>query len=251
MKPYVIVVPEYVSNSAGIHGLYLLNEHLILHGPGSRVVVCGSPKWVPPTDDEITVYPDCFAGNYYNAKNVVRYLMMFAGYFGLHTDSDFPESEYMYYYTPEFCLSGRNPDNVLSIPMIKEDRFPYKHPSERSGSCCLAIKYNALVGPYFQNLPEDCIQMTKEMDLQELFSRVKKMYSYDNSAMNIEAALAGIEVEFRFNPRFEAPFSFGEYFDYKDIAGSYQKMKKLYWEKQLPEFIRRTQERFKENEEIR
>jgi len=232
------MAPPKASTSAGVTALYLLGDHL-----SARMVVQG--HLYSPTDNEIVIYPDCVPGNPLNAKNVVRLLFMWAGYFGPPTDSDFPESEYMYYYIPDYVLNGRNPDNILTIPMLKEDRFPFKHPSKREGSCYLAIKYCDYFGNHVPaDLPPDCTRITKSLDISELFSHKKTLITFDNSAINLEAALAGMNVEYRYNETFKDRYQWGRYWTYHDVILSYAKQKELYQTKWLPEFIERTQEHF-------
>ncbi len=235
---YAIVAPERNSTSAGIEALHLLNEHLCALGEESRMVVLGKNY---PQKDEVVIYPDCVIGNPYRAQKVVRYLLMYAGYFG--QDKTFPESEYLYYYMPDFIIPGVNEGNILTIPPIYDDRFPYSD-KPRYGTCYLAIKYQ----DYFRlppfDLPPDCIRITKLHDLPALFSVIKKMITFDNSAINIEAAMAGVEVEYRFNEKFTGRFVIGDYFDWNDVRGSYQRMKEVYHGVHLPQFISRTKERF-------
>lgn len=244
---YCILAPPKITTSAGIVALYLLNGHLIATGQVSRIITLDHtgtviPEGViPPNPGEITIIPETFPGNIFQAKNVVRYLLMFAGYFG-HTKT-FPESEYLYYYTPEFIVDGREPENILSVPVVNELRFPYQ-PDNRHGTCYLAHKYK-MFGGIPDNLPEDCEEITKVIDIEELFKTKKKLISYDNSAINLEAAMCGMEVEFRFNEHFERPFTFGEYFDNNQVRESYNALKTRYFKEQLPAFITKTQERFK------
>lgn len=247
---YVIVAPPFLSTSAGVFGLHLLKTHLETAGQTCRIIELeGIGAFAPPnidypTNNDIVIIPDCFSGNVLKAKNVVRYLMMFAGYFGPHTDSNFSPTELMYYYSPEFLLNGRNPANILTIPMLNEIKFQYSN-GPRSGSCYLAIKYQDYFGYKIEGLPADCIRIDRTTDLGSLFKTVKKLITFDNSAINLEAALAGVEVEYRFNEKFEKPFIYGDYFDYSDVPASYAEQKRLYFSEQLPNFITRTQEHFK------
>ena len=240
MRDYVIVAPPANTTSAGITGLYKLDRDLRARGMQSRVITPGDG--LQPAPDDIVVYPDCFSGNMFGAKNVVRMLFMWAGYFG--QDKDFPESEYMYYYVPDYILNGRNPDNILTIPMIDEERFPYKPLDERSGSCYLAIKYQDYFGNQVTGLPADCVRINKQMDIAQLFSEKKTLITFDNSAINTEAALAGMDVEYRYNPTFEKRYYWGKYWSYYDVPMSYALQKQLYRNTWLPQFIQRTQERF-------
>lgn len=243
LKRYVIVAPEYVSTSAGIGALYRLHENLKVAGQKSRIVVPLGGETA--SNDEIVVYPDCYSGNPLNAKNVVRYLLMYAGYFG--QDSDFPESEYMYYYSPDFVLNGRNPGNILSLPIVDEKKFKYQ-PEGRSGSCYLAVKYKNYFGYQPTNLPPGCVEITNHMDLVKLFKTVKTLITFDNSAINLEAAFCGIDIEYRFNEKFEKPIGFGPGFDLNDPYRSYKEIMERYYDDQLPAFIKRTQEHFKDED---
>lgn len=261
MKPYVIVAPKYTSKSAGISGLYRLCDQLNDIGCKARVIrieedhlgnqvitlVRGSTL---PTDEDIVIYPDHgITGNPFNAKNVVRYLMMYAGYFG--QKAEYPASEYMYYFAPEFVYKGRNPDNILTIPCVDEDKFKPVLNKNREGTCYLAIKYC----DWFRrelppDLPKNAIKITKETDLPKLFSKVKTLITFDDSSINLEALMSGVEVVYRHSDLFKKNMKFGEYWDLKKPRESYLKLKQIYREKQLPEFIRKTQEHFGEGSRV-
>ncbi len=240
MKSYAIATPGMAPASAGISGIHQMNADLLAYGCDSRLILRGESV----TDSEIVVYPDhTFDGNPSGANNVVRMLFMYAGYFGKW--KDYPPEEYMYYYSPDFVFEGREPDNILTVPMINERRFPFIPQEDREGSCYLAVKFQDFFGKKPFDLPNGCIRITKQMDLPELFSRIKTLVSFDNSAINIEAMMAGIDVRYRFNEHFEKPFRLSETFDLNNVRESYRELKRIYYEEQLPSFIKRTQEHFK------
>lgn len=241
-KPYIIVAPhaQFIPTSAGIRGLYLFAEHLKQSGERATVVTPGQYHHEMPDNNHIVVYPDCFGGNIYGAKNVVRFLFMYAGYFG--QDKDFPESEYMYYYLPDYILNGRNPDNICTVPMMLEERFPYKPPHERFGDCYLALKHHNYFGKQCFGLHEGMLAIDRHMDLAELFSRVRTLYTFDNSLINMEAAFAGIDVVPMYSETFKELY---RHFDYKNPRESYGRLKALYFNEQLGQFISRTQEHFR------
>lgn len=242
MKNYVIVAPQYTHASAGIRAMYKLNEDLNKFGYTSRVLLFPKELKNNVESNEIVIYPDSLVGNPLKSNKVVRLLFMFAGYFG--EDKDFPKDEYMYYYSPEFILNNRNPENILTIPIIDESRFPYKSVNERSGTCYLSTKYE----DYFKlkidksTLPNDCTKITIDTNLSDLFSRVQTLITYDDSSINIEALLAGIKVEFRFNEKFPKLQTLGG-FDYSNVVESYKQLRRNYLV-QLQQFVQRTQERF-------
>ena len=238
---YIICSPPLDMLSAGLIALQMLNPDIQTSGFESRII----PPWanIKAMDDEIVIYPDTIRGNPFEAKNVVRYLLMEAGFFG--DDKDFPESEMIFYYSSDFILNNRNPENILSIPTVKESRFPHKAEG-RIGSCYLAKKYASIKKCSLPELPRDCIPITHLTNLEDLFSKVKTLITFDNSAINIEALLCGIEIDWRFNEYFKKPFTFGEFFSYEPnkIHDSYKELKRRYIEDQLPHFIGATQARF-------
>lgn len=246
-RAYVIVAPTRVSTSAGVSALYKLNDDLVLRGYKSRVISISeeqidiSKVTNPPTDDEIVLYPDCFIGNPFKAKRVIRFLFMNAGYFG--HDKTFPNSEFMYYFAPEFIIESRNAENILTVPTIREERFPY-HPYGRSGTCYLATKLDYFQIPVPDELPKDYTKITKNTDLEVLFATKQKLITYDNSAINLEAMMCGMEVEFRFNNKFPGLITFGGLFDYSKPRQSYAALKSRYYTLQLPFFVERTQRHF-------
>ena len=128
--------------------------------------------------------------------------------------------------------------------MIREERFKY-NPDGRSGSCYIARKYEEIFGQRVSNLPPDCVKITNGTDVEELFKTKKTLITYDYTSLFVEAKLCGMEVEYRFNPTFTGLFSFGDYWSWDDVRSSYEKQKEVYRTIQLPNFIKRTQEKFK------
>ncbi len=236
---YIICAPEWTHRSAGICALYKLSDDLIRLGKKSRMVTVSG--YEPPFKKSIVVYPDTTNGNPLKSLNVVRYLLMHAGYFG--NDTQFPDTELMYYHSKDFVLDSRSPHNILTIPITDESRFPYKA-AGRSGTCYIARKYRDVFGHTVTDLPQGCIEITDYTDLSALFSNVKTLITFDNTAINLEAALAGIDVEYRFNETFKERITPGDGFDWSNPIGSYKQLKEKYYDQQLPQFISNTQERF-------
>lgn len=236
---YAIVAPQFRMTSAGVRVLYKLNDHLNSLEQKSRIITLESG--LKPTEDEIVIYPDCYAGNIFEATKVVRFLLMHAGFFG--QDRDFPENEMMYYYLPDYVLNNRNPENILTVPVLEEERFPARFSKDRSGTAYLALKYQDHFGLPV-DVPEDAIRITRDTDIQELLGRVKKLITYDNSLINLEATLAGVEVEYRFNEKFPHQVSPFPGFDWSTPAVSYREWRLRYYTLQLPKFIQRTHDRF-------
>lgn len=236
---YVIGAPYPDPCSAGIAALYKLNTDLRNNGQRSRVVnMTGYEKL---RGNELLILPDTIIGNPLKAKRVVRYLLMTAGFFG--HDRNFPESELLYYHSRDFIINGRNENNILTVPASDDLRFPYKKDG-RSGSCYIARKYRNAFGYRPPDLPKDCFEIDHTTDLKLLFARVETLITYDNTAINLEAALAGIKIDWRFNPAFEKPISIGDDFDWSNARESYIRLKERYYTQQLPDFIKRTQEHF-------
>jgi hypothetical protein len=237
---YVITAPPFVSTSAGVQAIYKLGRDLAERGFSTRMlpnIPCGGEV----ADDEIVIYHDTITGNPYKAKKVVRYLLMYAGYFG--GDKDFPASEYMYYHSPDFVINDRDSENLLTIPMLKEERFPYRAPECREGVCHLVTKYQGFFRKIPTDIPLNSIRITTSTNLQCLFSWVKKLITYDESLINLEAAIAGIDVEHRFNEHYKKPIGFPG-IDFTNHVEGYKKLKERYYDIQLPQFIERTQKRF-------
>ncbi len=237
---YAIGAPYPDPNSAGVSALYKLSRDLKEMGQRSRIVNLTGYEKI--RDNEILVLPDTIIGNPMRAPRVIRYALMYPGYFG--HDRNFPASELMYYHSPDFILDGRSPDNILTIPVSDEARFPYKTDG-RSGTCYLARKYKNAFGYAPPDRQTDWIEITHATDLGRLFGSVKRLVTYDNSAINLEAAMCGVTVDFRFNEAFIKPISLGSDFDWSCARESYMRLKERYRSQQLPEFISRTQEHFK------
>jgi hypothetical protein len=242
-RKYIIIAPEYDPKSAGVRVLYRLAADLARAGFSARCRFAVNDMLDDEKRNAIFIYPDTVSSNPYGARNVVRYLLMTAGFFG--HDRDFPPSEYLYYYEKDFVLFGRDPDNILSVPLINPKRFEFKSPSRRQGSAYCAIKFQNKKGQKVFDIPDDCERITYDTDLVELFGRIETLYMFDRTAIELEAQLAGIRIVHRFNEFHTHPFKIGDDWDVTDPWKSYERVESAY-RKQLNDFIARTQARFRD-----
>ncbi len=225
--PYYIVAPRYTRTSAGIKVLHLLCH--ALNRLGERAYIITHPYCPPPfvvTNPEfntplltkhildndyeaglspIVIYPETVTGNPFLAPFVVRYVLNFPGLLGgaTHYDPD------------EFCvaysehLAQSLPDCRMSLFFPASDpRVFNPYPRvPRQGSCFYAGKYKYFHGGELFDITRDSVEITRDRpesqtpeQIADLFRRSEVFYTYDNTALAIEALLCECPVVFLPNP---------------------------------------------------
>ncbi len=229
LNPYYIVTPAYRRASAGIRCLHMLCHHLNLSGemayllqdPDLRdpeAMVTGTDLLTPilthaiATDhfkrgqQPIVVYPETVKGNPFNAEIAVRYLLNFPGLLG--GDEWFPDEEIRFAYSEVLGKAAGCENNILFIPPI--DTSVFKPPPEgmvRQGSCFYADKFQKIHG----GVLDDCTRGSTEIlrgsdkdqthhEIADLLQRSELFYTYENTALAIEAVLCGCPAVFIPNP---------------------------------------------------
>lgn len=222
-NPYYIVTPRYVRTSAGIKSLHLLchslnsigeNAYLLIHpysDPESAVL----PDLLTPTVSQhvidyhfregltpIVVYPETVAGNPFGAPCVARYVLNFPGLLG--GDTVYDADEYVFGYSKVLAEAAGVPERVLFIPATDTRIFyPPDGPSERKGSCYFAAKYKTIHNGTLQDITKDSFEITRDLpdsltpeEIAALFRRSEVFYTYENTALAVEAVMCGCPAVF-------------------------------------------------------
>ena len=227
--PYYIVTPAYRRVSAGIRCLHLLCHNLNLSGqiayllqdPDPRnpeAMVTGTDLLTPVLTHKIAtehvargqrpivVYPETVKGNPFNAQIVVRYLLNFPGLLG--GDHQYADDEICFAYSEVLGKAAGCDGNVLFIPPIDTSVFkPSSQEVERRGSCFYADKFRKVHGgtlhecttnsaEILRNSPQD----QSDVEIARLLHTSEVFYTYENTALAIEAVLCGCPAVFIPNP---------------------------------------------------
>lgn len=224
--PYYVVTPQYTHRSAGIKALHMLCN--ALNRAGERAYIVTYP-YSPPeraTDPglltplltnsvilhdyengltPIVIYPESVSGNLYEAPFVVRYVMNFPGLLG--GDSTYSEDEFIVAYSQELATAVPNTRMSLFIPVSDPAIFTPAPRVPRSGSCFYAGKYREVHGGKLSQVTRDSVEIHRQPPLAQapeqfaaLFRRSAVFYTYENTALVIEALMCECPVVFLPNP---------------------------------------------------
>ncbi|WCE93919.1 hypothetical protein [Acidithiobacillus ferriphilus] len=224
--PYYIVAPRYVRTSAGIKALHLLCH--ALNRLGERAYLITHPYYPPAysTNPElntplltqrilefdfeaglapIVIYPETIPGNPFHAPFVVRYVLNFPGLLG--GDATYGEDEFCITYSKHLAESVADSKLTLFIP-VSDPRVFYPYPRvQRRGSCFYAGKYKYHHGGKLYEVTNNSVEITRDQpdsqspdQIADLFRRSEVFYTYENTALAIEALLCECPVVFLPNP---------------------------------------------------
>ena len=154
----------------------------------------------------IVVYPETIVGNPLNAPLVVRYVLNFPGLLG--GDKVYPPSEIIYAYSETLGAAAGSPQNILFIPTTDTTIFyPPDVEVRRKGSCFYAAKYKIFHKGELFDITKGSEEINREghniqtpKEIAALFRRSEVFYTYENTALAIEAVLCGCPAVFIPNP---------------------------------------------------
>lgn len=217
--PYYIVAPPYVRTSAGVRVLHLLCHSLNRLGKTAYLIIYPAMPWQQKTlpdlltplltHDIITyhkeknltpimIYPETIAGNPFKGSCIVRYVLNFPGLLG--GDKEYASDELCFSYSKILAEKTHYPDNILFLPAT-DTRIFYPSPinQSRSGSCYFASKYNGEL----LDITKNSIEIKRHVpgsqtteQVADLFRHSKIFYTYENTALAIEAVLCGCPTVF-------------------------------------------------------
>ena len=224
-QPYYIQTHPYTRVSAGIRCLHLLCHSLNMRGRPAYMTFIGAennfsenstePDLLTPILTQriarthleqgrtpITVYPEIVSGNPYSSPCVVRFVLNFPGLLG--GDKTYAEEELCFGYSKILAAETRSPENVLFIPASDTRVFqPPREPVTRSGTCYYASKYKREHEGELREATRDSVEITSRMpdsqspqEIADLFRSSELFYTYENTALALEATLCGCPAVF-------------------------------------------------------
>ena len=224
-NPYYINTHPYTRVSAGIRCMHLLCHALNLRGIPAYMIFIGDennftessiePDLLTPILTQraarahfeqgrtpIMVYPEIVAGNPYASPCIVRYVLNFPGLLG--GDKTYGVDELCFGFSKILAAETRYPENILFIPASDTRVFyPSNDPVSRSGSCYYASKYKREHNGELFDVTKDSIEITSRMpnsqspqEIAELFRTSELFYTYENTALALEATLCGCPAVF-------------------------------------------------------
>ena len=226
--PYYIVAPSYARTSAGIRVLHLLCHSLNRRGYAAYILLHPYLPWKrnPTALDLLTplltsaiaqshferglapimVYPEIVSGNPFGGSCVVRYVMNFPGLLG--GDKEYAPDELCFGYSKILAEAAHAPDHVLFLPATDTRIFrPAPEGQKREGSCYYAHKYKATHHGELFEITKNSVEITRDepdaptaQEIASLFQRSEVFYTYENTALAIEAVLCGCPAVFLPNP---------------------------------------------------
>jgi hypothetical protein len=225
-NPYYIITPRFVRTSAGVKALHLLchclnragQEAYVLIYPDSPLEDVTNPDLLTPLItaevvaahqkrgvSPIVVYPETIPGNPLGAHSVVRYVLNFPGH--LAGDKTYPPHETVFGYSGVLAAAAGAPAQVLFIPASNASLYTPGPPRERRGSCFWAMKYRIVHGGEPLPVTAESVEITRDMpdsqqpeEIAELFRNCELFYTYENTALALEAALCLCPTVFLPNP---------------------------------------------------
>lgn len=235
-KPYWVVAPPYTHASSGVRVLYKLMDALAARGHELAL-----------RPDSIVIYPDVTRGNPLRARNVVRYLLAPAGKYG--GSANFPRTDMVWGYGKKLA------EDVLFIPVSDPQIFYSVDNSLRVRRCFYSHKYE-MHGNKTQSDSGDVIRLFGTLrEVAFMLRQSARCFVYELSSVIHEAALCGCPVTLMRTPYFntydslhigDITWSDGEKvcsMDAKESLAVYR-VSEVEYEKQLDNFISKTQERF-------
>jgi len=209
--PYYIYCPDYRDDSSGIRVLHLLCHALNLAGQEAYVTAntvaarLRTPRLTPEVEQwhrqagriAITVYPEVVSGNPRNAPIVVRYLLNTPGY--LAGDKTFAEAELLFAYDQEFVPPGMRAESLFLPPCDLALFNPFGVKDEnRKGTYFFVHRYLKNGGQLLETT-RDSVELSYRhprtlAELAAIFRSAELLYSYERSALCLEAMLCGCPV---------------------------------------------------------
>jgi len=207
---YIVVAPDFISNSAGICCLYQLCGDLRKMGFETAITGSqrGNPNFPVPLipNSEATeaakngawvIYPEVIMGNPLKAKNVIRWCLNRPGLLG--GEEVYPSSEHVFTYSDVFAPYIKNEiRGKLYMPTIDRSLFypPKSAQQPRSLECYYVGKSRYKDGIVDTKQALEITRFTPpKSELGKIFRSAKVLYSFDNStALIYEALLCGCPV---------------------------------------------------------
>jgi hypothetical protein len=149
----------------------------------------------------ITVYPETISGNPLRAPCVVRYVLNFPGLLG--GDERYSPDELCVAYSDVLAETVPGCEMTIFFPVSDPRVFRPGSTAKRGGSCFYAGKYKYVHRGELFEITKNSIEVTRDLpasqtpeQIANLFRKSDVFYTYDNTALAIEATLCGCPVVF-------------------------------------------------------
>ena len=217
-RPYYVTAPDWLHWSAGVrtvhylvHALNEMGEEAYLFSAERIAPHLRTPRltqeivdWHVRVQgrDPIAVYPEIVKGNPLGARTVVRWLMNRPGVASSEGESEFPETDLIFFYCPwAVPPQWTRPTRQLFIPCVDPDEMPAGDPNQvRDLEIIYGHRYRS-AGYAYAPRHQKRLDAGTMLDLsshprgREEFSyylrRAKVVYVYEPSAVIMDAGLSG------------------------------------------------------------
>jgi len=232
--PYYIISPRYVRTSGGVRALFRLAD-LINKAGGSAFVylrpcfnpdLASSPMDVAPFLNQrivdyhfqngltpIVVYPETVRVSKFSPPVRVRYLLNYNEL--LFRNDPLEADDYLLSFSRAIAdqIQVDKPRQILFLPVSDPFFFcPPQAPVRRSGGVYYAGKFKYHFGGQTFPITEGMTEITRDRpdsqtpeQIRALFQRSEFFYSYEDSALALEAILCGCPTVFLPNAHFQIP----------------------------------------------
>jgi hypothetical protein len=239
-NPYYIVAPRYTRTSAGVRVLYRLADSInklggtafIFLRPSFNFDLAASPMDIAPFLSKkvvdyhfengitpIVIYPETFNISKFNPPVRVRYLLNF-NEFLFHNDS-IEMDDYLLFYSRAISdltqIAGKL-HKTLNIPVSDASFFcPPTDSVIRSGGVFYAGKFKYHFGGKTLPITDGMIEITRDQpnsqtseQIRDLFQKSEFFYSYEDTALMLEAILCGCPTILIPNEYYQRSLGIGE-----------------------------------------
>ncbi|MDE8344755.1 MAG: hypothetical protein POH28_01070 [Acidocella sp.] len=124
----------------------------------------------------------------------MRYVLNFPGH--LAGDLSYKKDEIVFGYSTVLAEAAGAAEQILFIPASDTSIFKAESPRERQGTCFWAMKYRLVHGGETLSVTDGSVEITREQEnsqtpeeIAELFRSSELFYTYENTALALEAAL--------------------------------------------------------------
>lgn len=219
-RPYYVMAPDYLRQSAGTRAMHLLCHLLNRSGEEAYIVArvtdpgLHTPLLTPEIEIRhkqagarpIAIYPEIVFGNPLGASSVARFILNHPGL--INGPKTFPESELLFFYNQEYATSlpERQPQ-LLQIPLIDTGLFNnHENSADRNRAGILIYPGRYLeAAKLHPELFRRGTVITSEWPsthpaLSSLLRSSEYLYCFSNSAIAQESVLCGCPVVFMESP---------------------------------------------------
>ena len=234
-KPYYIVAPPYVRTSAGIRVLYRLCDVINKLGGSAFIYlrphvnheIASSPNDVAPYLNKkilnyhfengltpIVIYPETMDISKFSAPFKVRYVLNYDNY--LFENNQSTKDNFLIAYSANIAnkLNTNVPLVTINLPISDHNFYCPPQYEGRSGGVFYAGKYKYHFNGKTLPITDGMIEITRDRkdsqtpeQIRELFQTAEFFYSYEDSALAIEALLCECPVIYVPNEFFKETLS--------------------------------------------